>query len=658
MSDSEQLLQLDMKQVRKIMDEYYERDTVTYHDNKRQRDITVLRPSLDGDNALFDPELNPETHIKSIIAKHNQEYPELLRLDITIARKSISDTNNQISDINKKIQDKQSEKQKYTETAQHLVPQIKEKTNQLLAMFPERLQDLVMDDFTEYDKLLKKLRQNMNFFTKTFSAKSQEQKFNQLYTEIADMLKQINLTTINDIAGETQRNQKSIDQDITSLNFNLTTLNTKLHDTQSKMAHHQKRHDELSNTLQEDIAQFLYTYDNRKHLRKRIPATLNMQGLSEPVSFFQTIKNISAHDLKKLLEHAGLKTGYAPNEYIIRKTQNLSQRPVVELITPFYSPDKARTNIETLLKYLAEHNVKFEGVIKPATYSQINPQTHQSKEISRDKLSYLINQKLNDANVITHATFRERYSNDISPQYLFRGQTFATSDPASSYATPTWRTGRSGIVYATPSPRNAISYATNAASSPGPNGGTMNPEYLFKLGNNTVGVVTVFKNSKRNLELSDRVLEEYGDRTDKQHNLKDNAANTKKSTIETIVSPHNNPIVARYMVVGDKMVLIDDQDPTWCQIMDAMAPDMTTTHIYGLPAATAKSFYTEGWQFIDRLNALEQDKKQNGHVTTYDISPEILAKMGYRTPRQQILDATNRMHNNTPPVLIADNTKE
>ncbi|MBE6461782.1 MAG: hypothetical protein E7006_02985 [Alphaproteobacteria bacterium] len=653
MSDSEQLLQLDMKQVRKIMDEYYERDTVTYHDNKRQRDITVLRPSLNGDNALFDPELNPETHIKSIIAKRNQEYPESLRLNITSARKSISDTNNQISDINKKIQDKQSEKQKYTETAQHLVPQIKEKTNQLLAMFPERLHDLVMDYFTEYDYLLNKLRQNMNFFTKTFSAKSREQKFNQLYTEIADMLKQINLTTINDIEGATQRKQQSIDQDITRLNSNLATLNTKLHSTQSQMAAYQKQHDKLSNTLQEHIAQFLYTYDNRKHLRKRIPATLNMQGLSEPVSFFQTINNISAHDLKKLLEHAGLKTGYAPNEYIIRETQNIYHQPVVELITPFYSPDKARTNIETLLKYLAEHNVKFGGVTKPATYSQINP-TPENHKSNKEHVSQLIRNKLYSPKSISTELFCIQQSDS---NHLFRGQTFATSDPASSYATPTWRTGRSGIVYATPNPRYAISYATNVADSPGPNGGTMNPEYLFKLGNNTVGVVTVFKNSKRNLELSDRVLEEYGDRTDKQHNLKDNAANTKKSTIEMIVSPHNNPIVARYLVVRDRMVPIDENDPQWHEILDFMAPDMKRTHIHGLPA-TAKYFYTEGTQFIKRLNALEQDKKQNGHVTTYDISPEILAKMGYRTPRQQFSHATNTMRNHTPPVLIADNTKE
>lgn len=653
MSDSEQLLQLDMKQVRKIMDEYYERDTVTYHDNKRQRDITVLRPSLDGDNALFDPELNPETHIESIIAKREQEYPESLRLNITIARKSISDTNNQISDINKKIQDKQSEKQKYTETAQHLVPQIKEKTNQLLAMFPERLHYLVMDSFTEYDKLLKRLRSNMNFFTKTFSAKSQEQKFNQLYTEITDMLKQINLFTINDIEGEIQRNQQSIDKDITHLNSELATLNTKLHSTQSEMAAYQKQHDKLSNTLQEQIAQFLYTYDNRKHLRKRIPATLNMQGLSEPVSFFQTINNISQYDLKKLLEHAGLKTGYAPNEYIIRETRNINDQPVVELITPFYSPDKARTNIETLLKYLAEHNVKFEGVIKPATYSQINP-TPKNPKSNKEHVSQLIQNKLYSPKSISTDLFCIQQSDS---NHLFRGQTFATSDPASSYATPTWRTGRSGIVYATPKPQDAISYATNDVFLR-TNGGTMNPEYLFKLGNNTVGVVTVFKNSKRNLELSDRVLEKYGNRTDKQHNLKDNAANTKKPTIETIVSPHNNPIVARYLVVRDRMVPIDENDPQWHEILDFMAPDMKRTHIHGLPPATAKHFYTEGTQFIDRLNALEQDKKQNGHVTTYDISPEILAKMGYRTPRQQFSHATNTMHNHTSPVLIADNTKE
>ncbi len=76
----------------------------------------------------------------------------------------------------------------------------------------------------------------------------------------------------------------------------------------------------------------------------------------------------------------------------------------------------------------------------------------------------------------------------------------------------------------------------------------MNPEYLFWMDGKVVGFVSVFQNSKRNIMVRDFALEKMETAKDlKKHIIKD------FWVTETIVSPHNNPVVERYMVVGDKM---------------------------------------------------------------------------------------------------------
>ena len=386
-----------------------------------------------------------------------------------------------------------------------------------------------------------------------------------------------------------------------------------------------------------------------------------MQGLNEPVSLFQTKTNISESDLKKILHHAGLKTGYAPDEYIIRKTQDGRGANVLELITPFYSPESARKNIETLTGYLAEHGVKFAGVIKPATYSQINPTPKQriARNATNDaRIAELIKRKLYSKNSMHIDTFYKKYAADENKgKHLFRGQTFATSDPKSSYATPTWRTGRTGIVYAAPNPHYAQGYATNTSYTIIA-GNTMNTDlFLLKYNGLVVGVITVFQNSKRNINLNNSALEDASDKRD----LKNKAKHPIFQ--ETIVSPHNNPIVARYLAIGDRVVLIDDNDDTWREILDYMAPNMEATHIYGMKRqhyGTVRQDY-HGKQFLQRMDKLahEISESDNGQVNTHDLPPEILEKMGYRPPREQFARATAKILQQTTyrPINTAQHKK-
>ena len=141
------------------------------------------------------------------------------------------------------------------------------------------------------------------------------------------------------------------------------------------------------------IAEFMYTYASRDQLRKNIPPILNTENLSEPVCFSRIISGVTESQLEKLLTHAGLPVGYAPSDYIVRRTKNIGGQDCVELVTPFYSPDVANQNITALLQYLAAHNAGFEGVVVPATYRQINPKASQTVSDP----TYLIRKKMEKA---------------------------------------------------------------------------------------------------------------------------------------------------------------------------------------------------------------------------------------------------------------------
>ncbi|MEE1111342.1 MAG: hypothetical protein UIH99_03970, partial [Alphaproteobacteria bacterium] len=413
----------------------------------------------------------------------------------------------QIQDINKNHE-------QYLNDIDKVKPEITQKLETLKSFFPNKQFDSILSNFFDYDRMLRNMQNNMGTFTKIFQSKSRTQEFEKLYSEIAELAKKLEIYDLTEletgISRYIQKQKSNTKTNLYNINNEKQRLQNKLNIEQKQLAGYTQQHDILSNKLHQDVANFLNSYENRHILRKNIPATLNMQGLKEPVAFFQTISNITQEELKQLLTHAGLKVGYKPSEYIIRESRTIRAEPCLELVTPFYSPEKARKNITELMKYLAEHGAKFNGIIKPATYSQINPAP--TKNIKKNdeniaRITQYIQEKLQSPDAINRDTFYSRYYNTQEPEkYLFRGHTFITSDPKSSYATPTWRPGRTGIVYGSTDPKYAASYA-GGADYDGVNGKTMNSQHLLHVNNYNVGFVTVFKNSKRNIFVSDIELE-------------------------------------------------------------------------------------------------------------------------------------------------------
>lgn len=613
--NNNEILSLDMNRVRSLM---------ANCTNKRHRALKI-------------PDLNPDTYIQSLVQDHIAKYPPELKQALTRQKLELAATELELTKTASEIQKQESEKSTYVQTIEKIKPQLQTKLTRLLSFFPERQHHIILDYFDEPDKILRRLDSNTNFLAKIFTGKSKEQEVKTLHTEILDLMRAANISTPESYENTINKNIEKFNSNIRVLNDKQKSLQKKLSDITAAGQKYQTQHEKLLADLHQDVAKFLYAYENRTELRKHIPPTLNMQGLTEPVAFFQTITNTTKSELENLLHHVDLKTGYKPNEYTVRETNDLYGNKCLELITPFYSPASARRNIETITKYLSEHGVTFAGVIKPATYSQINP-TASNQDTAQDysnnaRITALIKEQLKSG--ISIDAFVNKYSQTDDEtktskrKYIFRGQTFATSDTSSSYATPTWRTGRTGIVYGTPYARTSVTYATNIDGNGGANGQTMNAEHMLKVGPYIVGLVTVFENSPRNLWLSDRDLEDMTDKMDKQKNLKARHL-APKAVEETIISPANNPIVARYLAVGDTLVKIDD-NPVWREILDYMAPDMRTTHIHGMQGNNRDKITQEihGRQFLERLDALHTQKTTQGAVTTYDLPIEILEKMGY-----------------------------
>lgn len=601
-----------------------------YFDKNAVQQVPVQHIYMDTHDILKQPYINLDKYIQDMVNQHNAKYPVELRNTILSIQQQINNLSQEIQSTNTQISDTKSEKEHLTKKLQHIKQEIEQDLEQLKKMFPERRHEYILSNFDEHDKLLNVLHTNMNVLTKVFKSKAQTQQFETLYSNIAQNLKTLGITTPNELSSAIQDKLNQYKSKTNKLQENLDSLLKQSGHKQYALEQLMQQHTKLQNELTQDIAIALHFYNSRHDLRKKIPPIINMQGLTEPVAFFQTIQNITKAELTKLLEHVGLSIGYKPSEYIIRETTTITAAPCLELVTPFYSPEQARTNITTLMRYLAEHGATFSGIINPATYSQINPtpkkETQKTTE-TKSQISQLIQEKIQSANTTNLDAFIDKYYNPTNRnQYLFRGQTFLTSNPESSYATPTWRTGRTGIAYATTDPRYAATYATDVNQS-GIAGKTMNNDNLLKINNHNVGFITVFQNDKHNIMVHDMSLEKI----DTNKKLKQLINKNNAHVNETVLSQKNNPIIARFMIIGDKITQIDENDKKWQTIMDYMAPDLSKTHIHGINQLHTNILkqQTHGAQLLQRIQEIESEQERTKKIKTYDISNEILTKMGH-----------------------------
>ena len=591
--------------------------------------------------ALRDPELDPEQYVADLVAQHNKNYPQ--DLEIEKLEQNIKDIQESIEQIKTQVLDEEAQKLNYVNKVSELKPQIESNITKIQEMLPAKDKDKVELSFGNEKYLLSLMQRGMGMMDKLFKAKKRVAEFGKLYSQTREMLSGLGVDDPAALNARITQRLNGMSADIRVLNEQLSSLESRLKAEQVNLMKQQRVHDGLSEQMHQAVADFMHAYGrghlSRKELRKQIPVTLNMQGLKEPVAFFQSIESLSKEELTKLLQHAGLTVGNSPSDYMIRQ-----HRGLIELITPFYSPGSARKNIETLMRYLAAHNVKFSGVIKPATYAQINPALGKIDEVPKaNSVTHLIENKLQGKNVIDADGFIRKYSlPENQGKYLFRGHTSATGDPASSYATPTWRPGRTGIAYATSDPRYVIGYASNSiAGKIQVAGETMDLSHRPQVNGHLVGVVSVYKSSPRNPFVGDFGLETVTTGKELQKSI-DGAKRTWVK--ETIVSPYNNPLVERYMIAGDKMVKIEENDPTWKQILDAMAPDLYQTHIGAVGSwGAGQKQEAEGRKFLQRVDALAEEYEHNGAVKTHDIPNDVLEKMGYKDKGNEFKHATQNL---------------
>lgn len=588
-------------------------------------------------DALHKPEINPDECIRSIVNVHNQQYPAELRTNVEKAVAKMEEQRRLLEHIKQQIDENKAQYQQYAEEAKSVKRQLDEAIKFLQAMLPEAARQDVLDNFNSQDLLLRHLKSGMNAVVWFFQKRKYLTEFQSRYEKVKELIDK-----------ETKIKARLID-----LKGDGIRLEDKAQVLQAQLSEVPRciiEHNSLQDIMYQEIAKFLLAYENRAVLRKQIPATLNMRHLEKPVAFFQTITGMEQKEVEALLVHAGLPVvGQDERQYedtggyIVRRTVNINGRSCLELITPFYSPQHARKNIECLVHYLAEHGAEFEGVVAPATYEQINPagKTEWSNRRETNALKCLIWRKLEGRDVMSRSQFCNLYKqNDVqaTPEYLFRGHTFITSDPQSSYATPTWRTGRTGLVYAASDPSKAATYASNSDGQQVA-GMTMSTESMVQIDGHAVGFVTVFKGSKRNLMFGDRTLEEVKVNKELKAHLSRHV-----SVRETVVSPVDNPVIARYMVVGDKMLLIDENDKDWRMIMDGMAPDLEQTHVRGIPQKFRSGEQElHGLGFLRRIRRWQQEINENGQVTTYDIPSAGIKAMGFHSPAGQYKDATKQL---------------
>ncbi len=573
---------------------------------------------------LINPDMTRDMAIQMIHDAYSKQFRDA-------AKSSVADMNRhdaEMADKNSEIHTAENELATYMDrmTQQmHAVSTIIDLRNDLNNALPKSVRNVSDDYINDPDEWRTRVMGRMGFLDKLkFRRNDVPAKYNQ----IVQMTRAAELDAIPDIESK-ERLSREINQTKRVLERRIDDIQRRVAQIESELTHVRDKinrgREKYSDEMNRDISQFLSVFDNdsrkRKSLRK-IPPFINMQNLTEPVAFFQNIsaQNAPADYINKIaavLRRAGLNvamdatdSGIAdPSTYILRSDGS----DFIELVTPFYSPDVARQNISAVLEHLAAHGVNLIGVVHPATRSQIDARISGARSDNPDKIAALIQNKLKDA--ISREDFVTQYSNkNKQGQFLFRGHNFISSDVASSYATPTWRPGRSGLVYATELPDYAYGYS-GGLNTKRMAGETIKPQFLrTSNGDIPVGFLTVYKRNAKNVMLDNVGLEAMDSRP---HGEFKRQVQDNKNFSETAVSRNLNPVVARYMISGNKIVRIDDNDTAWREIMNHFGPDLTVTHTgeYGA-------------QFIRRLDNIKREMHDNnGVIPTYNLTREQLDKM-------------------------------
>lgn len=590
------------------------------------------------------PNKTKEESVREIFERYNKEFKTAISTQ-DIPRKELE------------IQTLISDKQKCSEKIQQSESKIAElqkqydiKTKEYLSLFPNNISLSYKQLLSDIDLALREFSDATSWFKKTFGNKFYEQKniirqkFHELELIKQEIEKHQNIKTSNEAK-------------IIGINENLNNKQNSLDNTIQQI------HDKISLQMHEELAKCEYAFEHReKYLQRYVPKIHGIDSPNEPVAIIQSFAPDTKYEkIEELLKYAGLPIGDTPESYTILETKDYFGNTIYSIMTPFFSPNSAREQIHGLLSYFANYGIKFLGVTKPFRQYQIDPLANMPNEYKKPEpyvIESLLDKKINDRNTKIYRpdSFSGRkIPSEFYTKYkdcLFRGQTFMTSDPRSSYATSTDRAGAFGAAYAGIDAHYASCYAGYASTLQDVAGKTMPhhriPTLNFHGQECNIGVLSVYKKSDSNIMFENLGLESKI--TDEPHAH----YNITGLNHETQLDADLNPLIARYFVLGDRLILIDENDPDWNIILNYFAPRLSALYNY-----------ENGKNLGILLNRIEKQREQyrqnNNKTITHDMTPEQMKKMGIELKSEQFKEATTRIKSiniEQSPTNIIDSTKQ
>ena len=364
--------------------------------------------------------------------------------------------------------------------------------------------------------------------------------------------------------------------------------------------------------------------------------TNTREYITEPVMYFRAIEptNKSPAEIVQILNDAGIRATTDVSDktaWVVNRASVSADGITYELVSPFLSPETAPEQFDIVNDLLAQNGVNLRGAVTPTTISQIDPTV--TTGISRDQAMSNIRKYFNDNRdmfkemgltdtatddeilstlVARNSFFNSEDNVSVMKKYtdnnvLFRGQKFSTSDETSAYANMSPKPGTTGNVLATPDAVFASTYAGTGALANGGAGVSAQHVGNITVGNDRVGFLNVYSGSPNDVYYGNVGIEQLDD-----INPNVPLSNHNNNIPETLITPTDNPVIDRYMVVNDRYVKLDANNAEHRLIMDAMAPDLSKTY---------------NSEMLQRIESIENEMT-DGMVQTYDLPPDVINTFG------------------------------
>lgn len=366
--------------------------------------------------------------------------------------------------------------------------------------------------------------------------------------------------------------------------------------------------------------------------------TNTSEYITEPVMYFRAIQQTdkSPEEIVQILNNAGIRASTDVSDqsaWVINKAKVVRDyEQGYELVSPFLSPESATKEFDIVNDILEQNGIKTIGAVTPTTISQVDPTVvtgttrqqammnirnyfNNNNDLTGDIMfspDTKTNEELLDILIYNETGTGTYRIEDIYDLYqgedvLYRGQKFATSDHSSAYASMAPKAGVTGNTLGTPT----LHYATRFTGQQGASGAGLSAASIgeIRVGDNNIGFLNVYKNNERNVLYGDFGIESLSDDATSRMMTAEEMKKFNYGTTETLITPQDNPVVDRYMRVGDNdYIKLEENNEVHKLIMDAMAPDLSKTY---------------NADMIQRIENVESGMT-NGVVQTYNLPENVM----------------------------------